>query len=443
MVVFVWPADPRSWAEDGPEVIRGPYLQSNTPHSVVLRWKTDIPTATWLAYGPQPDQLDSTVSDPAVLFDHEVLVDGLTAATDYYYAVGADSVVLAGGNEQFFIRSAPVAGAAAATWIWALGDSGTAKIGARRVRDAYLSFAGSGATDVWLMMGDNAYPSGTAEEYQAAVFDTYSEVLINTPLWPAIGNHDILSSDSPTQTGPFFDFFTLPDDAQAGGAASGTEAYYSFDHGPVHFICLDTADSSMAEDGAMMSWLRQDLAPNRGGWVIAFFHHPPYSKGQHDSDDPADSSGLMFDVRQIVVPILEEYGVDLVLAGHSHSYERSILLDGHYGTSVTFDPGTMGLDVGDGREDGDGPYRKVAGAHGGAVFVVTGNGSNLGGGTFDHPVMVVSLRILGSVALAIDGDKLDAWMIDADGQILDWFTIIKTQTLFADGFEDGSTSAWI
>src|SRR5438552_16877275 len=125
--------------------------------------------------------------------------------------------------------------------------------------------------------------------------------------------------------------FTLPKAAEAGGMASGTEDYYSFDYGNVQFICLDSMTSDRSPSGAMMTWLQNDLASTTLNWIIAYWHHPPYSKGSHNSD----TEQQLIEMRQNANPILESHGVDLVLTGHSHSYERSFLLDGHYGTSNT------------------------------------------------------------------------------------------------------------
>src|SRR5258706_592214 len=103
----------------------------------------------------------------------------------------------------------------------------------------------------------------------------------------------------------------------------------------------------------MGSWLKQDLAMNEKEWLIAFWHHPPYTKGSHDSDFEVE----LFEMRQNAVPILESYGVDLVLCGHSHCYERSFLIQGHYGSSWTFDE-SMKKDGGSGPADASGPYFK-------------------------------------------------------------------------------------
>ena len=95
---------------------------------------------------------------------------------------------------------------------------------------------------------------------------------------------------------------------EAGGLASGTEAYYSYDYGDIHFVVLDSDDTDRSDTGTMMTWLESDLVANDKPWVIAFWHHPPYTKGSHDSDDTGDSGGRMTDMREVALPILEAYG---------------------------------------------------------------------------------------------------------------------------------------
>ena len=103
----------------------------------------------------------------------------------------------------------------------------------------------------------------------------------------------------------------------------------------------------------MLTWLEADLANTAQDWIIAYWHHPPYSKGSHDSD----SEQRLYEMRENVVPILEDYGVDLVFTGHSHSYERSFLIDGHYGDAASFND-SFKVDLGDGNEASDGAYQK-------------------------------------------------------------------------------------
>jgi hypothetical protein len=80
------------------------------------------------------------------------------------------------------------------------------------------------------MLGDNAYENGTDSEYQTAVFNMYPTTLRQSVLWPTIGNHDTAQSSNPPASLPYFAMFTLPANAEAGGMASGTERYYSFDY---------------------------------------------------------------------------------------------------------------------------------------------------------------------------------------------------------------------
>src|SRR6185503_12615065 len=220
--------------------------------------------------------------------------------------------------------------------------------------------------------------------------------------WSTIGNHETYT---PLANGrfPFLDIFTQPVNGEAGGVPSGTERYYSFDYANIHFVCLDSMTSDRRATGPMCNWLRADLAATTQEWLIAFFHHPPYSKGSHDSDADIES----IEMRQNVLPILEGEGVDLVLCGHSHSYERSFLLDGHYGTSGTLTT-SMKKDAGNGRTNGSGPYIKSPDTgHQGAIYSVAGSSSEAHGGDLDHPAMFTSLNVLGSLVIDVSSNRLD------------------------------------
>ena len=405
-------------------ITRGPYLQLQTDSSIIVRWRTDVPTESVVRYGDSHESLTLSAMGSGSTTEHSVLIDSLASAKRYYYSVGNSSGALA-GDESYYFSTAPTTGSATDTRIWVIGDSGTANQNARDVRDAYRSWSGSDPADLWLMLGDNAYNNGTDAEYQAAVFDIYPLQLRQLPLWSTLGNHDGYSANSATQEGPYYEIFNLPTAAEAGGWASGTEAYYSFDHGNVHFICLNSYDSDRSANGAMLEWLMTDLAYNEKPWVIAFWHHPPYSKGSHDSD----TEQTLIDMRQNALPILESQGVDLVLTGHSHSYERSKLIDGHYGSSASFDPTQHALDSGDGRDGGDGVYEKpslVRAPHAGAVYAVAGSSGKVSNGyPLNHPAMFISLASLGSLVLDVNGNQLDGSFIDQAGVVQDSFTIRK------------------
>jgi hypothetical protein len=401
---------------------RGPYLQIGTPTSVIVRWRTASPVVGRVAFGPAPGVVTGSVQESSARTEHEVRLSGLAPDTTYYYSVGTPTAVTA-GDASFRFKTPPLPGTEQPTRIWVLGDSGSADANARRVRDAYERFTGTRHTDLWLMLGDNAYEDGLDHEYQRAVFEMYPAMLRKSVLWPVYGNHEGYGSDAPTNTGPYFDIFTLPTQGQAGGVASGTEAYYSFDHANIHFVVLESFETNRSPTGAMLTWLQRDLAANTQPWVIVAFHHPPYTKGSHDSDTETE----LVEMRRNALPILENAGVDLVLTGHSHSYERSFLIDGHYGHSTQF-TASMLKDGGSGRPDGSGPYSKPTygmAPREGTVYAVVGSSGKISGGPLNHPVMYTSQNVLGSLVLDVSGNRLDATFLDDTGARRDYFAIVK------------------
>lgn len=405
-------------------VTRGPYLQTLTPDSVVVRWRTDEPTTNQIHYGSCPNQCDQRAWSHGFSTDHVVHINGLQPNTRYYYDVETKTTAMPNDAASFSFTTAPIPGTRQPIRVWVLGDSGTASAGAAAVRDAYERFNGPHHTDLWLMLGDNAYRRGSDAEYQKAVFEEYPVMLRRAPLWPTLGNHDYKSCNAVGQSGVYYDIFDLPTKGQAGGIRSCSKAYYSFDFGNAHFICLDSNQTDYSEKNPMLHWLRNDLRANRCDWTIAYFHHPPYSRGSHDSDQPGER---MNDVREHLVPLLEAGGTDLVLTGHSHSYERSFLLDGFHRNASAFSD-SFKKDRGDGREDGQGAYRKPTLSrtpHEGTVYVVAGSSGQAVGGRLDHPAMCISTNSLGSLVLDINSNRLDATFINDRAERLDHFTIIK------------------
>lgn len=407
-----------------PNVLRGPWLQIGTPTSVMIKWRTDAPSIGRVRYGLAPETLLSSADGTTGATEHAIALTNLSPSTTYYYSIGTTTHELL---THMFFTTSPLPGTRQRTRIWALGDSGTANVDAQNVRDAYYRFAGTNRTDLILMLGDNAYNDGEDDEYQAAVFETYPTMLCQTVLWPTIGNHETDQSSNPAADIPYYQIFSLPRNGQAGGLASGTEDYYSFDYANIHFVCLDSMTSTRTPGSSMLTWLENDLSSSTQQWIIAFWHHPPYSKGSHDSDD----SSRQTEMRENVSPILEAHNVDLILSGHSHCYERSYLIDGHYGLSSTFEPEMM-KDGGSGRPADTGAYLKAgpAGAANlGAVYVVAGSAGKVSGGTLNHPAMFVSLNRLGSLVIDVDGAIMDVQFLRETGQIADYFRMQKAPIL--------------
>jgi len=421
-------------AGSGP-LLRGPYLQKAGPDRMTVRWRGSNSVPGRVCFGTSTNQLQRMVVEglaPPYPYDHEVTLTGLAPATTYYYNIGSSRDLLAGGADCTF-TTPPLPGTWKETLVWVLGDAQYGSSGAQQlaVRQAFFAWMGDRALDFVFQLGDNASDFGTDDDYQAALFDIFPSLLRRVPFWSSVGNHDVENTAIPSDVHAYFRIYSPPTAAECGGVPSGTKHYYSFDHANIHFIALDSMTASRSPSGPMATWLRMDLAATTADWIVCSFHHPPYSKGTHDSDeDPAQT-----EMRQNILPILEEGGVDLVLSGHSHVYERSHLLDGHYGVSSTFEP-AMILDAGGGRPEESGAYLKPltgARAHSGTVYVVSGSASENSGGALDHPAHVVSLNAMGTVGLAFSGPRMDVTFIRADGTTPDHFTIQKQDNPGARG----------
>lgn len=413
-------------------VTRGPYLQKSTSNSIVVKWRTNVATSSRVIYGTDPLAQTNTVLLNTSTTDHEVEITGLSPDTKYYYSIGNANNLISTGSNQFFYTH-PVIGVEKEYNFWVLGDCGTATNDQRAVRDAFLQYNNGKRVDGIILLGDNAYDFGTDGQYQDAIFNNmYEDIISNTVMWPTPGNHDYYSgADAATQTGPYYEIFTMPKNGELGGVPSGTEAYYSFNIGNIHFISLDSHDSPRDSNGVMVQWLKQDLLQNQQEWTIVFFHHAPYTKGSHNSDNPFPFIDFELpEMREQVLPILERFGVDLVLCGHSHSYERSYLLNGHYGKSTTLQSFHK-LDAGSGDFITNCPYQKNT-LHGkankGTVYTVCGVSGKKSGTSsgWPHPAMHLStVDYFGSMILTIKNNRLDAKFLTSNQTIYDQFTIIK------------------
>ncbi len=394
---------------------RQPYLQSVSDTRVVLRWRTTSAASSRVSYGPGVNNLNTNVDDLSTSTEHEVVITGLTPNTKYFYSVGATTGSIEAGNDanHYFI-TAPNVGSNRKIRIWAIGDPGTNTADQHNVRDAYYNLDNID-TDVVLTLGDNAYETGTDSEYTNNFFNVYSGLLRHAPVWATRGNHEKNRSVHESA-------FTHPKNAEAGGVASGSELYYSFDYGNIHFVCLDSFTDENLNGSAMYTWLENDLSSTTQQWIIAFWHHPPYSRSDdHDSDTEV---GLKV-TRERANPLLERYGVDLQLGGHNHFYSRTFFINNHYGKSNTFNSASHVVVSGDGRADGDGVYHKASNPEG-AVYVLAGSSGKVKDYNRGHPANFTEDIKLGSMVIDVEGDRMDVRMLRENGSVQDYFSITKS-----------------
>jgi hypothetical protein len=412
------------------DLVRGPYLQSLAPTSIKVLWRTSEPSISNIQISASVGgPILQTVTGTEEAVDHIALVQGLTAGNTYYYRIGADDEFLTEWNEMYRFKTIP--SNTTSTSFWATGDFGAKNQRQIDVRNAFVSYVDGDYPDFWLWLGDNAYDDGKDFEYQERVFTPpygYDQLLPFLPFYPVPGNHDYnsvnLLSPPPQHRGPYFNVIEVPTQGEAGGVPSGTELYYSFDYGDVHFVAINSEAFAYTffANSKMSDWLRADLAASDKLWKVAFWHQPPYSKGSHDSDEFYEV--FMKAMRKNYNPIIEEFGVDLVLCGHSHVYERTALIKGHFGGSASFNSNNV--------IDGEQPYMKYLDGdkpNHGTVYTVVGNsGKSEGNPEGIHPAFVTydyGSDAVGSLLVNVEGNTLNGKYIRGDGSIYDEFTIIK------------------
>lgn len=174
-----------------------------------------------------------------------------------------------------------------------IGDTGTGTEQQKELAQVMLRYRQVFPYEFVLMLGDNMYGSEKSGDFKKKFEDVYKPLLDQkVKFYAALGNHDESNQR-------FYEFFNM----------DGQE-YYRFGKGNASFYALN----SNYMDKKQVDWLNDKLAADTAEWKIAFFHHPPYSSGgAHGSDSK---------LREIVEPIFLKHGVDVVLAGHEHFYER-------------------------------------------------------------------------------------------------------------------------
>ena len=151
-------------------------------------------------------------------------------------------------------------------------------------------------------LGDNVYPSGTADRFRNCYDPTWGRYKARTK--PTLGNHDYTTNGASA----YFDYFS----AQQTGARG--KGYYSYDRGNWHIVALNSNCDrvSCASDSAQANWLRNDLRNNPSECTLAYWHEPLYASGT-GSDEPRVNPFWK---------ILYNQGAEVILAGHAHRYER-------------------------------------------------------------------------------------------------------------------------
>jgi hypothetical protein len=408
------------------QVTRQPYLQIPTPNSIIIRWQTGVGTVGKVYYGTSVAALTENIPESKdERIYHEVKISDLKPDTKYFYSVNGSPK----GNEDLYFITPPETGKTLPFRIWVISDFGqtSSRMDEKRLETVaqWKAFNNNRYNaNLVLSLGDQTQDDAIYQ-IQHNYFNQLENVLKTSPLYTAIGNHDYHDSIY-----NYLRTFSLPAKAEAGGLPSGTKQYYSFNYANIHVVVLCTEIEDEAGVKTQTEWLKRDLDNNKQVWLIACLHRPFHSGGHHKSDN--DKS--MQRNRTNWLPLLEDHGVDLVLQGHNHVYERSYLLDNLIGPTTGITAANK-INTKLGREDVEGPYKKKKNTpHQGTIFLTTYAG---GVGQEDFvpysifPVYFSKYEYIGSLVIDVKGDRMDVKSLcnlvnEKGSHIWDYFTIIKT-----------------
>ena len=343
------------------QLIKGPYLQNVSENSITIMWESTQPLVGKVRYGKlSVNEYEEVEGDSPTI--HEVVLTGLTTETDYRYQVVSGDFK----SEIFTFKTAvkkdsPFSFAA-------YGDNKAGPFNYRRV----AKLISSKDPNFVFHNGDFVQRGNVYRQWEKLFFNPAREMINHIPLFGAIGNHE---DNSPN----YYNYFSFP----------GNERWYSFDFGNSHFIILDTEESLIQEGSDEIKWLINDLENRTATWTFVGSHHPPFTAG----GNYYRKSRLVR--KNLLHPIFEKYGVDVVFSGHDHNYERSEPIVG---------------------KDGENPV----------TYIVCGNGGTplryIGRREWTH----YAERVFGFVLVKIDGSRLHFQAFNIDNEVIDEFTLDKS-----------------
>ena len=277
-----------------------PYLQYATPTSIIIRWETIKPAKGMVAYS-EDDSFGNIEDETAPVKMHEIKLTNLKPGTTYRYKVSYDNTTL----EAASFTTAPKPG----TKNWrmvAYGDNRTYPETHKRIVAQILKLNPS----MIIHSGDLVASGDHYEQWKEQYFDPMRGLSENITVFPSLGNHEKNSHF-------YYDYMSLPDE--------NGESYYSFDYGNAHFIALNSnaREAPFDIDSEQTQWLIRDLKENKDAeWKIVFFHHPLFRCHPSRGIEPQ---------RWVWQEVFEEYGVDLVINGHDHYYQRTYAIGNYQG----------------------------------------------------------------------------------------------------------------
>ncbi|MEZ4699444.1 MAG: metallophosphoesterase [Rhodothermales bacterium] len=289
---------------------RAPYIQDPTQTSFSVAWRTLEAYAGEVRYDTEKDLLRFSAVEADATKKHFVRVDGLEPGQRYYYAVYDGDTEVQGEEKT---RTARGPDETQFSFL-VLGDSGVDTPSQWRVGAEMRESMDRQEIDFVVHVGD--VHQGIGDYYDNIYFKPYREIIKNVNIFTSLGNHDVITDNGDV----YIDDFYLPHNNP-----DSTERYYSFRWANAFFIALDT-NGDYSPGSPQYQFLVEQLESKEREdalWTFIYAHHPPFSEywvGYYGE------AGVQNDL----MPLYERYGVDMVMNGHTHSYERGEKEHVHY-----------------------------------------------------------------------------------------------------------------
>jgi PKD repeat protein len=268
----------------------GPYITGTTTTATVVNVKTTLATTVTVQYATEAQYIaggtyNLTATDGTDAQLHHIALSGLDPNTVYHYRVLYGTESTADCHFRTFPTSGPV------TFVVLSDTQDQLPLFSQSERFKLVADSIAAQPDVaFVLITGDLVNDGSDLANWNRFFDAGRQMLANTTLYTALGNHE--ESDA-----LYFDAFGLP-------------SYYSFDCGDAHFTVLDSTKGISAQT----TWLGSDLDTSKM-WKFVVCHHPLYTS------DPNHFGGWA-NLRSEWEGLFQTYGVDAVWNGHMHAYER-------------------------------------------------------------------------------------------------------------------------
>jgi acid phosphatase type 7 len=354
---------------------KGPYLQAPGTNTMTIMWESLTNGTALVRYGvgtrldqqakfEPPPPLEANIASSnapkqmMTFYIYEATLTNLAPGTQYSYVVEHDGVQSKPKHfKTFSVRPDKV------TFI-AYGDT-------RTKPDIHKALAANFKRykpELILHTGDLVERGKQYNLWSKEFFNPLAEVIDEIPLFAAIGNHEEDGTNYLAQ-------FRLPE----------TERWYSFDHGPIHVLALDYHFARATN--AQFQFAEKDLLQSKAPWKIVLLHYPVFNVAGHITGWGHDA----------YLPLLHKAKVDMVIAGHSHIYER-------------FKP------VAPGANAAKWPITHITSGGGGAPLYAS----------FEHPALVMNARTNHFVYFEATADSLKGTAITTNGAVIDRFELKKS-----------------